>query len=60
MNRILDLNEDERAECLKAYCEEFLATARGAGEELYLRIRLKSIGLDRDEIDLAVSDLKRR
>lgn len=56
----LDLNDEEFDECLKAYSEEFRSSNKGPAAELTLRIRLKAIGLDRDEIDLTVSELKRR
>lgn len=46
----LDLNSEEKKECLEAYVFEFNHSRKGPSDYLYLRIRLSRIGLDKDEI----------
>ena len=47
----LDLNSEEKKECLEAYVFEFNNSRKGPSDYLYLRIRLSRIGLDKDEIN---------
>jgi len=47
----LDLNSEEKKECLEAYVFEFNNSRKGPSDYLYLRIRLSKIGLDKDEIN---------
>lgn len=57
MIRILDLNEEERRECLEEYVSEYKNSRKGAADRLHLEIRLRSIGMDQYEIRDVITSL---
>ena len=49
-----DLTPEERQDCIEEYLDVFKNSSGSAVHEAQLRIRLKKLGIDRDEVDMLV------
>lgn len=49
-----DLTQEEFEECLAEYLDVFRNSSGSATAELICRIRLKDIGMEKDEIDYVI------